>query len=380
VKIDNIQILGSRQCSNSCTFTYEADVSSRPNGDGDVLTNDLVIMRQFAAHNLTPDTTTNEFQRADCAPRASNGDGKLDITDLQQARRYAGRLDALQAAGGPTQPAAAAAAAAAAATPSAPTQEKEEEQQQVRSFSSLKTIGNLLLDKPAANTVVRVVSTTASRGTNVTVSIEIDSQGTETGTQFTLKFDSTLTNPQVALGSGVPSGSALTLNTSNVANGEIGITVDSPNAFTAGTRQLVTVQFFIPQTAPGGTANLSFNADVTPESTSDAGANLVPTSYTNGTVNIASSPTAASVNVSGRVLTQTGRGIRNIIITMSDSGGAIRTTQTTAFGYYQFNDVQSGETYIITARGKHYSFTQNSKVMNINDETTNVDFIAFSIR
>jgi uncharacterized protein (DUF2141 family) len=45
----------------------------------------------------------------------------------------------------------------------------------------------------------------------------------------------------------------------------------------------------------------------------------------------------------------------NVIITITDSSGAIRTTSTTTFGYYRFDDVQAGETYIISARGKRFT-------------------------
>jgi len=91
-------------------------------------------------------------------------------------------------------------------------------------------------------------------------------------------------------------------------------------------------------------------------------------------------PTAAAVSVSGRAVTPNGRGIANIIITMTDSEGNVRTTMTNSFGYYKFQDVMAGATYIFTARGKRYKFSQPSQVMNINDETNNINFIGYSNR
>jgi hypothetical protein len=93
--------------------------------------------------------------------------------------------------------------------------------------------------------------------------------------------------------------------------------------------------------------------------------------------NIIAGPTAAAVSVSGRVTTATGRGITNVRISLTDSNGEVRTATTTSFGYYHFEDVQAGETYIIGARGKHYSFTQPRQVLSVNDEMTNVNFIAY---
>jgi hypothetical protein len=87
-------------------------------------------------------------------------------------------------------------------------------------------------------------------------------------------------------------------------------------------------------------------------------------------------PTAAAVTVGGRVLTATGRGIRNVRITMTDSSGATRTAISTTFGYYCFTDVAAGETYIFTAQGKRFQFSQPSQVFNINEDTMDINFIA----
>jgi len=86
-------------------------------------------------------------------------------------------------------------------------------------------------------------------------------------------------------------------------------------------------------------------------------------------------PTAASVTVGGRVMTSLGRGIRNVRVTMIDGGGNVRTAITGAFGYYRFEDVAAGETYVITATGKRFKFEQSSQVLNVEEETIDVNFI-----
>ncbi len=90
------------------------------------------------------------------------------------------------------------------------------------------------------------------------------------------------------------------------------------------------------------------------------------------------SPTAATVPISGHVTTPLGRGISGVRLSLTDSNGQIRTTASGSFGYYQFDDVQAGETYILEAKGKHYTFSQPLQVLNINEETTEVNFIANS--
>jgi hypothetical protein len=86
--------------------------------------------------------------------------------------------------------------------------------------------------------------------------------------------------------------------------------------------------------------------------------------------------TAATVSVSGRIVTAQGRGIKNITITMTDSHGNTRTARSTSFGYYRFDDVRAGETYIFTAQGKRFSFERNPLVHSIMEDTNNINFVA----
>ncbi len=93
---------------------------------------------------------------------------------------------------------------------------------------------------------------------------------------------------------------------------------------------------------------------------------------------VSMSPTAATVSISGRVMTASGRGIMTVRLSLTDSNGQVRTARTTSFGYYRFDAVQAGETYILSAIGKHYTFSQPTQVLNVNEETTEVNFIANS--
>jgi hypothetical protein len=85
-------------------------------------------------------------------------------------------------------------------------------------------------------------------------------------------------------------------------------------------------------------------------------------------------PTAAMVTVGGQVRTENGRGIRNVIIGMTDSEGQIRTARTNSFGYYRFYNAAAGETYILTAKGRRYTFSQPSQVINLNEDNVNINF------
>jgi hypothetical protein len=87
-------------------------------------------------------------------------------------------------------------------------------------------------------------------------------------------------------------------------------------------------------------------------------------------------PTAANVSVGGRVTTIGGQGIRNVQIILTGSNGVIRTAQTATFGYYRFADVPAGESYVLTISSRRYIFSNPTRILNVLDELTDVDFVA----
>jgi hypothetical protein len=90
--------------------------------------------------------------------------------------------------------------------------------------------------------------------------------------------------------------------------------------------------------------------------------------------------TAAGVGVGGRVMTAQGNGIQGIAVSLTDATGVVRTTTTNETGYYRFEEVEAGATYVIGVSAKRYSFKQAVQVMSINDEATDVNFVGSSLR
>jgi hypothetical protein len=84
------------------------------------------------------------------------------------------------------------------------------------------------------------------------------------------------------------------------------------------------------------------------------------------------SPTAAGVNISGRVITPEEKGLFGAIVTLTDQAGNIRTTRTATFGYYQFTDIEVGQTVILTVISKKYIF--QPQVVFVSDEISGLDF------
>lgn len=87
-------------------------------------------------------------------------------------------------------------------------------------------------------------------------------------------------------------------------------------------------------------------------------------------------PTAASVSIAGRVRTSDGRGLSNAIVYLTDSAGFTRTTRTSSFGYYRFEEIESGQTIILGVSSKRYQF--EPRVLSINDDLTDADFYPIS--
>ena len=83
-------------------------------------------------------------------------------------------------------------------------------------------------------------------------------------------------------------------------------------------------------------------------------------------------PTSATVSIGGRVTRSDGMPIPRVTVTMTDENGTVRQARTNPFGYYRFDDVEVGETYIFDAFAKGYEF--NSQVVFVLEENENMDF------
>ncbi|MBK7933869.1 MAG: hypothetical protein IPK01_10275 [Acidobacteria bacterium] len=87
-------------------------------------------------------------------------------------------------------------------------------------------------------------------------------------------------------------------------------------------------------------------------------------------------PSSSTVSVSGRVLTANGQGIKNTILSLSLADGTVVRTRSSSFGYYRFDNVESGQSAVLSIHSKRYTFAQPNRVISISDDLTSVDFIA----
>jgi hypothetical protein len=92
-------------------------------------------------------------------------------------------------------------------------------------------------------------------------------------------------------------------------------------------------------------------------------------------VQVPSGP-AAMVTVSGRVMTSTGQGVNNAVVSLVDSGSGGRLfARTNSFGYYTITDVPSGVMYTGSVQSRGF-YTFNSQNVAVNDNITDLNFVA----
>ena len=85
----------------------------------------------------------------------------------------------------------------------------------------------------------------------------------------------------------------------------------------------------------------------------------------------------ATITISGRVLTSDGQGIKNVLVSLTDSGaGPKRSTLTGPFGYYSFTGQPSNLLYTVSVGSKRFTFTPNFRDVGGYADITNFDFTA----
>lgn len=83
-------------------------------------------------------------------------------------------------------------------------------------------------------------------------------------------------------------------------------------------------------------------------------------------------PTAANVTVSGKVLRSDETPISNARVRYTNAQGVSRTALTNQFGYFEFQDVEAGQTYVFQVNAKGFDFSPQA--ISINDNLTDLSF------
>jgi hypothetical protein len=85
-------------------------------------------------------------------------------------------------------------------------------------------------------------------------------------------------------------------------------------------------------------------------------------------------PTAAMVSISGSVRQPNGAGIRSALVTLISPDGTSRIISTGSFGLFQFDDVEVGNTYVISVVSGRFSFDEPVRTISVLDEISGLTF------
>jgi len=321
-------------------------------GDNNVLANDVTIIRQMVLNNIAGPSSAAQFQAADTNGTLPNqdpltvcGNGAIDAGDVTITSNYNLRNLPIKPACGPTGP--------------------------VATLTEMFGPSGVT-DPLSPGRIIRAESATTNAGRLVTIAIQIDSQGDEAAASYTIDFPAgVLTYVSSDLGTGAPAGSNLGTNINHLAEGRLGVLVDAVEPYRTGTRQMLTVTFAV---APGaaGTFPIGFSSATTPQGVAAAvDGRMLTTTFEPGSLVIR--PAAAGLTVSGRVITNDGRGVRNATVTITGPDGTRRSAVTGSFGFYTFESVEPGQTYIIAVSSRRFRFAPH--VVTPTDSLTDVDFV-----
>ena len=207
---------------------FEGDVTPLPAGDKQVDITDWVQVGRYVAglDDITPGPI---FQRADCAPLATAGNGVLTVSDWVQAGRFAVGLDAIVPVGGPT--------GLIGAAPGRKHPVPQSPSDRVVSFGSAALVEGLTQEIP----------------------VTITASGEENAVAFSVSYDPAVLRFVGAVKGTGSKSAVLNVNTKHTANGEVGVALALTTGakFPAGSLEIARLQF---TAIAGGSAstNLAF--------------------------------------------------------------------------------------------------------------------------
>lgn len=232
----------------------EADVAPHPLGDGEVREEDVERISQFVVATAIPETGA-EFQRADNAPRAAKGDGRLSVADWVQAARVMDGMDEPTVAGGPS--------ASADFDPESAT-----------------------CETGAGARTLSIKEAVLSRGEESRLEIELQSTGDENAIGFTLSFDPAQLQYAGAALAPLIESATLLINADHAAQGLLGIAVALPagQRFPSGVDTILNLSFSVPPTGSVNQTMISLEDSLAVREMAGVSANTLCAEYWAGTV------------------------------------------------------------------------------------------------
>ncbi|MGI8786532.1 MAG: lamin tail domain-containing protein [Pyrinomonadaceae bacterium] len=201
-----------------------------------------------------------------------------------------------------------------------------------------------------------------------------------TGTNY--DYTLTITNSTASTVNGIVATFKVPANTTYVSSSVAGTFTATQSGgivtFSGGTLAGATsAQVTVTVTAPATTQTITSNGtDVTVDPNNTIGETNDANNNAADSMTIINAPTAASASIGGRVTQPNGRGIFRARITMIDSQGNTSMAYTNQMGFYRFEDVPSGATYILSVSHRRYQFANPSSVQFVNEDNSEINFVS----
>lgn len=85
-------------------------------------------------------------------------------------------------------------------------------------------------------------------------------------------------------------------------------------------------------------------------------------------------PNAAEVSVGGQIKSANGTGIRNVAVSLTTTNGQTQIVKTNAFGYYNFEGIEVGQSVTLTVNSKRYTFANPTRIVSVSENVGDIDF------
>ncbi len=189
---------------------------------------------------------------------------------------------------------------------------------------------------------------------------------TSAGTTSYLAIDPTTTGLTVPLGYTIlPNQPAYNITTTAATSGNIDVCLEVPNEFDATQFSLLKIL----HGEGGALVDRTFTSTYIRRRICARVTTLSPFVIAQGPA-----ATAANVRIAGRVSDLKGRAISRASVSFTDGEGNVRTQRTNSFGYFNFEMVEVGQTYVFNITAKGYTFTP--QIVAVKDELTELNFVA----
>ncbi len=193
--------------------------------------------------------------------------------------------------------------------------------------------------------------------------------------QFNVEYDPTVINPfgpnfGCSNVGTIVTGFAITCNV--ITPGTLLLTANTSGTFIpTGSGPIVNITWKAVPSAPAGSVSpLNFQAG---SIFFFNNLGMFPNTPVNGSITLTGT-LAAATTVSGRVLNQAGRPIAKAMVVLQGDSGAAKTALTNPFGYFYFQDVQAGQTYVVKTTAKKYTFAP--RILSVDDQIVDLAIVS----